>query len=71
MLDLHLFLSRPVFPAPTEEALRGAGDEKNDSGDVTVYGRFPQSILDPAMERIRDLSGTYSDLENLVKVRLG
>lgn len=71
MLDLHLFLSRPIFSAPTEDALQGADNGPHAGADVTVYGRFPQSVLDPGMERIRDLGTMHSDLENLVKVRRG
>lgn len=61
LLDLHLFLSKPVRPAPTEEEV--ASDRENvltkineamEKGE-SIYGRFPQSVLDMVSERIREL----------------
>jgi hypothetical protein len=40
MLDLHLFLGRPILNKPTDPS-------KIDDG---VYGRLPQSILDVECE---------------------
>jgi ATP-dependent RNA helicase DDX54/DBP10 len=61
LLDLHLFLSKPIRPAPTEEEV--ASDRENvltkineamEKGE-SIYGRFPQSVLDLVSERIREL----------------
>ncbi|MCO5554546.1 hypothetical protein L7F22_008076 [Adiantum nelumboides] len=61
LLDLHLFLSKPVIPAPTEEDLAVNSGEllkrvkELAEGDSTVYGRLPQSILDSTSEKLRSL----------------
>lgn len=61
LLDLHLFLSKPIRPAPTEEEVASDRDnvltkinEAMDKGE-SIYGRFPQSVLDLVSERIREL----------------
>lgn len=73
LLDLHLFLSKPVQPSPTEEDIAANGQELlkrlNESverGD-TVYGRLPQSILDNTGEKLRGLVEQNTELSALQK----
>ena len=52
LLDLHLFLGRPIAPAPpilpTGEALERGGAWED------VYGAYPQALLDTEVERLRE-----------------
>eukprot|EP00252_Welwitschia_mirabilis_P002497 TRINITY_DN1244_c0_g2_i1.p1 TRINITY_DN1244_c0_g2~~TRINITY_DN1244_c0_g2_i1.p1 ORF type:complete len:801 (+),score=142.34 TRINITY_DN1244_c0_g2_i1:159-2561(+) len=73
LLDLHLFLSKPIKPAPTEEEV--AKDRENvfskmeelmERGE-SLYGRFPQSILDLISEKIRELLDESPDFAALQK----
>ncbi|CAM6101614.1 unnamed protein product [Calypogeia fissa] len=72
VLDLHLFLSRPCKPAPTEEEI-GADREKvleNMEKAVargTVFGRFPQMVIDSCMERLREVINNSTELVALQK----
>eukprot|EP00249_Psilotum_nudum_P019645 c27355_g1_i1 orf=293-2674(-) len=72
-LDLHLFLAKPICPAPTEEELLAGGDsalsrlnEALEGGD-SVYGRFPQSILDDGLEKVEELIHQSIELSSLQK----
>ncbi|KAJ7518014.1 hypothetical protein O6H91_21G050900 [Diphasiastrum complanatum] len=73
MLDLHLFLSKPVFPAPTEDEVAENGEriletlENAISRGETVYGRFPQSIIDIVMDRLRESVHASTELMALEK----
>ncbi|KFK42107.1 hypothetical protein AALP_AA2G211900 [Arabis alpina] len=73
LLDLHLFLSKPIRPAPTEdEVLKNMEEVMNrtsqaiESG-VTVYGRFPQNTIDLIFNKIREMIDTSAELEALEK----
>ncbi|XP_010428771.1 PREDICTED: putative DEAD-box ATP-dependent RNA helicase 29 [Camelina sativa] len=71
LLDLHLFLSKPVRPAPTEDEVLKNMEEVMiktskaiDSG-VTVYGRFPQKTIDLIFNRIREMVDASGELDSL------
>jgi ATP-dependent RNA helicase DDX54/DBP10 len=57
VLDLHLFLSKGIRPAPSEDEV--VADRGKVLADIdaavkrgeTVYGRMPQSVLDFGMDR--------------------
>jgi ATP-dependent RNA helicase DDX54/DBP10 len=65
LLDLHLFLGRPIAPAPpvlpTGEGLERGGAWED------VYGAYPQALLDTEVERLREWVAESADLTNLVK----
>jgi ATP-dependent RNA helicase DDX54/DBP10 len=42
LLDLHLFLSRGVQPAPVASLAQAAAAAGEASSDVSLYGTFPQ-----------------------------
>ncbi|KAL8141379.1 hypothetical protein V2J09_007400 [Rumex salicifolius] len=73
VLDLHLFLSKPIRPAPTEEeVLQDPGKvlAKVDlaiSKGETVYGRFPQTVLDLVSDSVRDIIDSSTELDTLQK----
>ncbi|CAO2175461.1 unnamed protein product [Urochloa humidicola] len=73
LLDLHLFLSRPLKPAPTEEELLKDMDGINMKIDQaiangeSVYGRFPQTVLDLAFDGIKEVISGCSELIALEK----
>ncbi|AES89733.1 putative RNA helicase [Medicago truncatula] len=71
LLDLHLFLSKPVKAAPTEEeVLRDMDgvmsriDDEMLNGE-TIYGRFPQKVIDLVSDRVREVIDTSAELEAL------
>lgn len=71
VLDLHLFLSKPIRASPTEEEvshdvnnLISKIDQAIANGE-TVYGRFPQRILDLYADRVRELLDSSTDLHSL------
>lgn len=73
LLDLHLFLSKPIMPAPTEEELlrdrEGVSsriDQAVANGE-TVYGRFPQSVIDLVSDRVREIVDGSAELQLLRK----
>ncbi|OVA10780.1 Helicase [Macleaya cordata] len=73
LLDLHLFLSRPVRPAPTEkevlqdtEGILSRIDQAIANGE-TVYGRFPQTVIDLVSDRVREIIDGSADLIALQK----
>ncbi|KAB2093114.1 hypothetical protein ES319_A02G074400v1 [Gossypium barbadense] len=71
LLDLHLFLSRPIRAAPTEEEvfqdMDGAMDKIDQAiaNGESVYGRFPQNIIDLISDRVRDMIDSSAELNNL------
>ncbi|XP_074587245.1 DEAD-box ATP-dependent RNA helicase 29 [Curcuma longa] len=74
LLDLHLFLSKPLRPAPTEEEVLDDMeraytkiDEAIANGE-TIYGRFPQPTLDLTSERLREVIEASAELVSLQKV---
>ncbi|XP_028791051.1 putative DEAD-box ATP-dependent RNA helicase 29 [Neltuma alba] len=73
LLDLHLFLSKPIRAAPTEEEvlqdMQGAFskiDQAIAKGE-TVYGRFPQKVLDLVSDRVRETIDASAELISLQK----
>ncbi|XP_054819629.1 putative DEAD-box ATP-dependent RNA helicase 29 isoform X1 [Prosopis cineraria] len=73
LLDLHLFLSRPIRAAPTEEEvlqdIHGAFskiDQAIAKGE-TVYGRFPQKVLDLVSDRVQETIDASAELTSLQK----
>ncbi|KAL5714611.1 RNA helicase [Ranunculus cassubicifolius] len=73
LLDLHLFLSKPIRPAPSEEeVLKDMDRVLAEIDDVitngeTVYGRFPQIILDRFSDSVREIIDGSTDLLTLQK----
>ncbi|GJR02334.1 putative DEAD-box ATP-dependent RNA helicase 29 isoform X2 [Tanacetum coccineum] len=73
LLDLHLFLSRPVRPAPTEEeVLRDMKEVMSEmelamSNGESVYGRFPQTAIDLVADRVREILDSSTELDCLVR----
>ncbi|XP_057738737.1 putative DEAD-box ATP-dependent RNA helicase 29 [Arachis stenosperma] len=71
LLDLHLFLSKPIKAAPTEEEvlqnMTGVMSkiEQAMANGETVYGRFPQTVLDLVSDRVREIIDTNAELESL------
>lgn len=73
LLDLHLFLSKPVKAAPTEEevlqdidGVMNKIDQAFANGE-TVYGRFPQTVLDLVSDRVREIIDSSAELTSLQK----
>ncbi|XP_028806116.1 putative DEAD-box ATP-dependent RNA helicase 29 isoform X3 [Neltuma alba] len=73
LLDLHLFLSKPIRAAPTEEEvlqdMQGAFskiDQAIAKGE-TVYGRFPQKVLDLVSDRVQETIDASAELISLQK----
>ncbi|XVE60211.1 hypothetical protein DITRI_Ditri05aG0109700 [Diplodiscus trichospermus] len=66
LLDLHLFLSRPIRAAPTEEEVLQDMDgvmnkiDQAIANGETVYGRFPQKIIDLVSDRTKSLPARES-----------
>lgn len=74
LLDLHLFLSKPIRPAPTEdEVLQHKDDvllsmiDEGMNSEETVYGRFPQTMLDLVSDRVHETINGSADLISLQK----
>ncbi|QCE12164.1 putative DEAD-box ATP-dependent RNA helicase 29 isoform X2 [Vigna unguiculata] len=71
LLDLHLFLSKPIKPAPSEEELLQDMDgvmsrcDQAMANKETIYGRFPQKVIDLVSDRIREVIDTSAELELL------
>ncbi|TYH82946.1 hypothetical protein ES332_D02G097200v1 [Gossypium tomentosum] len=71
LLDLHLFLSRPIRAAPTEEEvfqdMDGAMNKIDQAiaNGESVYGRFPQNIIDLISDRVRDMIDSSAELNTL------
>ncbi|PSC71287.1 DEAD-box ATP-dependent RNA helicase 29 [Micractinium conductrix] len=68
LLDLHLFLSRPLRPATVQgirEATAEAATLVPQAG--SVYGTFPQAALDDALVRVRYALGSSHDLEGQLR----
>ncbi|PKA55115.1 DEAD-box ATP-dependent RNA helicase 29 [Apostasia shenzhenica] len=73
LLDLHLFLSKPLKAAPMEEELLqdmdGVYSKINQAlaNGVTVYGRLPQTILDLSCDRVHGIVEGSVELTALQK----
>ncbi|EPS61653.1 hypothetical protein M569_13138, partial [Genlisea aurea] len=76
LLDLHLFLSKPVRPAPTEEDFLSDSDgvmkkvNQAISNGETVYGRLPQRVIDLLSDRVREIIDSSAELNALLKPSL-
>lgn len=73
VLDLHLFLSKPLRAAPTEdEVIRDMDgvysklDQALANGE-TIYGRFPQTVLDLTSGRMQKIIEDSPELAALQK----
>ncbi|KAI8547833.1 hypothetical protein RHMOL_Rhmol07G0226500 [Rhododendron molle] len=73
LLDLNLFLSKPVRAAPTEEEVLQDMDAVMSEVDLailngeTVYGRFPQTVIDLVSDRVREIIDSSAELNSLQK----
>ncbi|KAJ9675111.1 hypothetical protein PVL29_024167 [Vitis rotundifolia] len=73
LLDLHLFLSKPIRAAPTEEEVLQDPDEVMSKIDQvvanggTVYGRLPQTVIDLVSDRVREIVDSSAELAYLQK----
>lgn len=73
LLDLHLFLSKPIKAAPTEEEVLQDIDgvmsrmELATANGETIYGRFPQTGLDLLSDRVREIIESSAELIALQK----
>ncbi|XP_074280227.1 putative DEAD-box ATP-dependent RNA helicase 29 isoform X2 [Silene latifolia] len=73
VLDLHLFLSKPIRAAPTEEEVLKDKDgvmakiNQAIANKETIYGRFPQTVLDLIQDKIRQVIESSADLTALQK----
>ncbi|KAF6141151.1 hypothetical protein GIB67_006596 [Kingdonia uniflora] len=73
VLDLHLFLSKPIRPAPTEEEVLSDMDgvltriDEAVANGETVYGRFPQTVIDLVSDRVREIVDGCTELITLQK----
>ncbi|KAF8026524.1 hypothetical protein BT93_F3113 [Corymbia citriodora subsp. variegata] len=73
LLDLHLFLSKPIRPAPTEDEVLKDMDgvmskiDQAIANGETVYGRFPQTVIDLVSDRVREIINSSAELSALQK----
>ncbi|KAI3417620.1 RNA helicase [Psidium guajava] len=73
LLDLHLFLSKPIQPAPTEDEVLKDMDgvmhkiDQAIANGETVYGRFPQTVIDIVSDRVREIINSSAELSALLK----
>lgn len=73
LLDLHLFLSKPILPAPTEDEVLKDMDgvmskiDQAVANGETVYGRFPQTVIDLVSDRVREIIDSSAELYALQK----
>ncbi|KAL0432252.1 UNVERIFIED_CONTAM: putative DEAD-box ATP-dependent RNA helicase 29 [Sesamum latifolium] len=73
LLDLHLFLSKPIKPAPTEEEVLRDMDgvmariDQAVANGETFYGRFPQRAIDLLSDRVREIIESSTELSALLR----
>ncbi|XP_062173725.1 putative DEAD-box ATP-dependent RNA helicase 29 [Alnus glutinosa] len=73
LLDLHLFLSKPIRAAPNEEEVLQDMDgvmskiDQAVANGETVYGRFPQTVIDLVSDRVRETIDSSAELTSLQK----
>lgn len=71
LLDLHLFLSKPIRAAPTEEEVLQDMDgvmskiDQAIANGETVYGRYPQTVIDLVSDRVREIIDSSAELSLL------
>ena len=65
MVDLHLFLGKPLMNAQPEdeEAEADASQSLN-----TYFGRLPQSLVDEKLELVQRLHNEQDDISSTYKV---
>lgn len=73
LLDLHLFFSKPLRPAPTEneilhdmQGVYSRIDQALANGE-TVYGHFPQNVIDLVSDRVREIIDGCTELTTMQK----
>ncbi|KAK3043671.1 hypothetical protein RJ639_000087 [Escallonia herrerae] len=73
LLDLHLFLSKPIKAAPMEEEVLQDVDGVTSKMDQaiangeTIYGRIPQTDIDLVSDRVREIIDASTELNTLQK----
>lgn len=72
VLDLHLFLSKPIRAAPVQKDEKDMNNvmvelDQAVSNGETVYGRFPQPIIDLLSDRVLEIIDSSAELSALVK----
>ncbi|KAJ3677498.1 hypothetical protein LUZ60_003222 [Juncus effusus] len=73
LLDLHLFLSKPIKPAPSEEeVLKDPNSiyqkyEGLIAKGETIYGKFPQPLLDLVADRVKEIVNGSAELAMMVR----
>jgi ATP-dependent RNA helicase DDX54/DBP10 len=73
LLDLHLFLSKPIRAAPNEEEVLQDMDgvmskiDQAVANGETIYGRFPQTVIDLVSDRVRETIDSSAELTSLQK----
>ncbi|KAJ7975885.1 DEAD-box ATP-dependent RNA helicase 29 [Quillaja saponaria] len=73
LLDLHLYLSKPIRAAPTEEEVLQDMDgvmskiDQAVANGETIYGRFPQTVIDLVSDRVREIVDSSAELDLLRK----
>ncbi|CAI9108898.1 OLC1v1008601C2 [Oldenlandia corymbosa var. corymbosa] len=73
LLDLHLFLSKPIRAAPTEEVVLQDMDgvmskiDQAIANGETVYGRLPQTVIDLLSDRVREIIDSSAELSALLR----
>eukprot|EP00242_Pyramimonas_sp_CCMP2087_P000732 CAMPEP_0198231346 /NCGR_PEP_ID=MMETSP1445-20131203/115152_1 /TAXON_ID=36898 /ORGANISM="Pyramimonas sp., Strain CCMP2087" /LENGTH=830 /DNA_ID=CAMNT_0043911955 /DNA_START=63 /DNA_END=2550 /DNA_ORIENTATION=- len=68
LLDLSLFLSKPLFAVPNAEDEVDALMLRAQAETGVVVGTFPQALLDAEVERVREVEEKNADLVALTKV---
>ncbi|GAX82476.1 hypothetical protein CEUSTIGMA_g9903.t1 [Chlamydomonas eustigma] len=70
LLDLHLYLGRRVQACPEVPDLAVSVESVpglEAGADLSLYGTFPQSALDPVLERLREVQESSPDLADAQK----
>ncbi|CAK9133772.1 unnamed protein product [Ilex paraguariensis] len=73
LLDLHLFLSKSIRAAPTEEEVLQDKDgvlskiDQAIANGETVYGRLPQTVIDLLSDRVQEIIDFSTELDSLLK----
>ncbi|KAL3143989.1 hypothetical protein ABBQ32_003797 [Trebouxia sp. C0010 RCD-2024] len=67
LIDLHLFLSRPLVPAPVRSLQQAAAAAPDLDPSTSVYGTFPQAALDDSIEHAREALTSSHDLIGMQK----
>ncbi|KAJ9529743.1 hypothetical protein QJQ45_014516 [Haematococcus lacustris] len=67
LLDLHLYLGRPVRPAPLvpDAAQVAAASQPQDNEGASLFGSVPDELLSPQIEHLRELHACSTDLSSV------